>query len=341
MTLKLSLACWVYDRTRPIMDGRVKVEGVEISYLPLWVQETFARMLRHREFDVSEMSFGGYVQSLGLKEKPFVAIPVFPSRMFRHRSIYVNVESGVKEPRDLVGKKVGVPEYRQTAVVWIKGILADYYNLPVDSVTYYTGQLEREGFDLSGTEDVDKYRLKGVKVEHVGKERSLSEMLEVGEIQALYSARAPSPFLRGSGKVVRLFPNYPEEERKYFKASGVFPIMHIMVIRRDVYESNRWLALSLYKAFSKAKELAYRELEETGVLKYMLPWLHHHLEETREVMGRDYWPYGVKANYQTIDSFLRYCYQQGVADRLYKPEEIFAEETLEDLPKDDFAPSFW
>jgi len=329
--LHLTLACWLYDRTMALYDGTVRPEGIEITYLPLWPQEIFYRMLKHKEFDVSELSFGAYVASFFTEERPFIAIPVFPSRSFRHGSIYVNVNSGIKEPQDLIGKKVGIPEYRQTAAVWIKGILSDMYGVKPESVTYYVGPLEdpsrrRRYFAvLAETDVLPKY--KDIKVVRIPEGKYLSDMLVNGEIDALYSALVPSAYKNRPDKVKRLFENYRELEVEYFKKTGIFPIMHVIVMRRDVYEKNRWIARSLYKAFEEAKALAFERLSTaTGTLHYSLPWLFEHYEETVRIMGEDYWPYGLKKNYHTIETFIRYMYEQGIIPHMIKPEELFAEE---------------
>lgn len=341
--LRINLACWDYDRTRPLLDGRVKTEGVDLNYIPLWVEETFSRMLKNKEFDVSEMSLSAYVSSLFTQERPLVAIPVFPSRTFRHRSIFVNASSGIKEPKDLVGKKVGVYRFRHTASVWIRGILQDNYGVPLDSVTYYSGGLERAEEDESkfwGLPSTgEKMAKSGIKINQIGESKTLSSMLENGEIDALYTARMPSTFTTGSKNIAYLFPDYVRSEMDYFSKTKIFPIMHTIVIRRDVYEANPWLAISLLKAFLEAKEMGYKALYQTGALRYMLPWMTWEVEESRKLMGKDYWPYGFRANYDTLNTFLRYSFEQGLSERKLRPEEVFAKETLDPYIKDELAPT--
>lgn len=323
--LQLSLACWDYDRTRALIDGRVPVDGGDLTYLNLPVEETFFRMLRFQEFDAAEMSLSSYVMSL-FSEKPlFVAIPVFPSRSFRHSCIYINRNSGIREPKDLIGKRIGMPEYQLTAPVWIRGILSDDYDVPVASAKYFTGGQEETG----RSEKLELSLPPEIHVEPVGAGKTLSQMLDTGEIDALYSPRIPSTFLHGSGSVRRLFENYYNVEREYFRKTRIFPIMHTVVIRRDVYEKNRWIAQSLYKAFAQAQRETYREFHETAALKYMLPWLLQHVEETRGIMGDDFWAYGLDPNINTLETFLRYSYEQGLSKRLLKPRELFAPESLE------------
>ena len=323
--LKLSFGCWNYDRTRALMDGRVQPDGIDLNYLNMPVEETFFRMLRHKEFEVAEMSLSSYTVSLFSEARPFIAIPIFPSRFFRHSCIYVNAASGIKEPRDLIGKRIGNPEYQMTAPAWIRGVLQDEYNVPVDSVTYFTGGEEEPGRP-------EKLKLNlptNIKVERIGPAQTLSSMLASGDIDALYTARMPSSYLRSGGKVKRLFENYVDVEKAYYRKTKIFPIMHTVVIRRDVYEQNRWVAQSLYKAFCQAQAETYKDLYETAALKAMLPWLTAHVEEARAEMGEDFWPYGLEKNHATLDTFLRYSFEQGLSMRKLNPEDLFAPETLE------------
>jgi 4,5-dihydroxyphthalate decarboxylase len=323
--LKLSLACWNYDRTRALMEGSVQAEGIDLTYLSMPVEETFFRMLRYREFDAAEMSLSSYAVSMFSDPPPFVAIPVFPSRFFRHSCIYVNADAGIRSPSDLKGKRVGTPEYQMTAPVWIRGTLAEHYGVPVDSVTYCTGGLEETG----RSEKIALSLPPAIRIEPIGLAQTLSAMLAGGEIDALHTARMPSTFTAGSGKVRRLFQNYREVERDYFRKTGIFPIMHTVVVRRETYERNRWIARSLFKAFVEAQQRAYEDLGITAALKSMLPWLTAHVEEARALMGDDYWPYGFDRNRQTLATFLRYHHEQGLSKRLLAPEELFAPETLQ------------
>lgn len=323
--LRLSIGCWDYDRTRALMDGTVEPDGIALTYLNMPVEETFFRMLRYREFDAAEMSLSSYTVSLFTPDRAFVAIPVFPSRFFRHSCIYVNATAGIREPNDLIGKRVGNPEYQMTAPVWIRGILSDHYGVPVDSVTYVTGGEEEPGRSEKLALDLPP----AIRVERIAPDQTLSDMLHTGEIDALYTARAPSSFRRGDGRVVRLFPDYVEVEKAYFRATGLFPIMHCVVVRREVYEENRWVARSLFKAFRQAQAKTYDDLNETAALKGMLPWLNASVEEAVGLMGPDFWPYGFDANRETIATFLRYHHEQGLSQRRLEPQQLFAPETLE------------
>ena len=307
------------------MDGSVQPDGIDLNYLNMPVEETFFRMLRHKEFDVAEMSLSSYSVSMSRQPRPFVAIPVFPSRFFRHSSIYVNAKSGIRQAKDLIGKRVGNPEYQMTAPVWIRGILQDHYDVPVDSVTYYTGGEESPG----RSEKIKLDLPANIKVHSIGPTQTLAQMLLDGEIDALYTARMPSSFLKGGGQVKRLFEDFEQVERNYFKETNIFPIMHTVAIRREVYEANRWVARSMMKALEESQRRAYDDLYETAALKTMLPWLTSHVEQVKAEMGDDYWPYGFEKNETTLKTFLRYHFEQGLSKRLLQPEELFAPESLE------------
>jgi 4,5-dihydroxyphthalate decarboxylase len=323
--LRLSFACWNYDRTRALMDGSVQPDGIDLNYLNLPVEETFFRQARFREFDVCEMSLSSYCVSLNRPDKPFIALPIFPSRFFRHSCIYINANSGIKEPKDLIGKRIASPEYQMTAPVWIRGILSDHYGVPVDAQPYLYGGEEETG-------RIEKLKLDlppNIQVSPIGPDQTLTQMLHTGELDALYTARMPSSFLKGDGKVKRLFENYGEIERAYYRQTKIFPIMHTVVMRRDVYEANRWIAQSLTKAFIEAQRRTYEDLKETAALKAMLPWLNDHIDETMREMGDDWWSYGLDKNRHVLETFTRYHLEQGLSKRLLTVDELFAPESLE------------
>ncbi len=323
--LRLTMACWDYDRTRALLEGRVPIDGIELTYLNLPVEETFFRMLRYREFDVAELSLSSYTVSLFRENPPFIAIPVFPSRFFRHSCIYINRDSGIREPKDLIGKRIGSPEYQMTAPVWIRGILNDEYQVPVASGHYFTGGEEEPGRPEKLALSLPPH----IRVQPIAETQTLSKALENGEIDALYTARMPSTYRNGSGRVCRLFEDYHAVERAYYLKTRIFPIMHAIAIRREIYERNPWVARSLYKAFLEAQRMVYQDLEETAALKFMLPWLHQHVAETQQTMGRDFWPYGLDANLAVLNTFLRYHFEQGLSQRQLAPRELFAPETFE------------
>ncbi len=323
--LHLTFACWDYDRTRALTDGSVRAAGIDLNCLNLHVEETFFRMLRHREFDLAEMSLSSYAVSMARDDPPFIAIPVFPSRFFRHSCIFVSAKSGIREPKALIGKRIGTPEYQMTAPVWIRGMLQDDYGVDPASVNYCTGGEEEPGRE-------EKLRLDlpaKFSVTRIGATQTLAQMLADGEIDAMHVARIPSTFHSRPGTIRRLFDNYVDVEREYFRRTRIFPIMHTVVIRRDVYRAHPWIAQSLFKAFVRAKQKVYDNLYTTSALTTMLPWQIAHVEELRREMGDDWWSYGLAPNRHVLDTFLRYHHEQGLSARRLQPEELFAPETLE------------
>ena len=322
----MTLACGDYDRTRALEEGSIRPDGIELTYLRLPVEETFFRMMRHREFEVAEMSLSSYAMSLQTEPAPFVAIPVFTSRMFRHGAIYCHADAGIDAPEDLRGKRVGTPEFQLSAGVWVRGILAEHHGVPVDSVTYFTGGQETPG-------RIEKAALElpaGIEVSRIPADATLSSLLADGKIDALYTPRIPAPFAQKDRRVKRLFPDVVAAEKVYYETTGIFPIMHVVVVRRDVYEQHPWVAQSLSKAFTLAKDAAYGGLHDTSALRFMLPWLTSHVEEAQELMSPDYWSYGLTpANHRTLATFLRYHHEQGLSRTMLTPEELFAPESVE------------
>lgn len=323
--LRLTLSIWDYDRTRALADGSVQPDGIELNVLELPLEETFFRMSRFREFDVAELSMSSYTVLLNREPKPFIAIPVFPSRSFRHSSVFVSAKSGIREPKELIGKRIGTPEYQMTAPVWIRGILSDEYGVKPDGVEYWTGGEEETGRDEKIKLDLPA----NFRVRPIGPDQTLSGMIAAGEIDALHTARAPSTFYSRPDAVKRLFPDFVAVEREYYRRTRIFPIMHLVAIRRELYEANRWIAMSLYKAFIEAQRRTYLSLRETAAHKAMLPWLTAHVEEAVRELGEDWWQYGFAPNRHVLDTFLRYHHEQGLSKRRLKPEELFAPETLE------------
>ncbi len=322
--LSLSFACWGYDLTEALRSQEVQPDGIDLNYQVLDVEETFFRMLRNREFDAAEMSMSSYCVTLGRDNPAFIALPVFPSRFFRHSCIFVSAKSGIEKPQDLVGKRIGVPEYQMTAPVWIRGILQDEYGVDPASVTYFTG-----GEETPGREEKLKLDLPGkFRVEPIGPGKILARMLADGEIDALHTARAPSTFYSEPGKVRRLFPDFVEVEKAYYARTGIFPIMHVVALRRDVYERNRWIAQALCKSFAEAQKRSYEELRVSASLKTMLPWQIAMVEDTIALMGDHWWPYGVEPNRLAIETFTRYHHEQGLSPRRLTVEELFAPETF-------------
>ncbi|MCW2583663.1 MAG: 4,5-dihydroxyphthalate decarboxylase [Klenkia sp.] len=322
--LRLTFACGDYDRTRALAEGTVQADGIDVNYLRLPVEETFFRMMRHREFEVAEMSLSSYVKSLATGGAPFIALPVYTSRQFRHAGVFVHADSGISRPEDLVGRVVGTPEWQLTAGVWIRGILADRHGVAVDSVRYRTGGQETPGRIEKAVVDLGA----AVDIEPIGPGETLSALLAEGRIDALQSPRVPSSFVPG-GPVRRLFGDAVAAEKQYFADTGIFPIMHVVVVRRDVYEDNRWVAQSLTKALTVAKHQAMTELYDSSALRFMSPWLIPGVEEARSLLGEDFWSYGLAGNETALSTFLRYHHEQGLSPRRLAPEELFAPEALE------------
>jgi 4,5-dihydroxyphthalate decarboxylase len=327
----ITIACWDYDRTRALADGRVPVEGCTVNYLALGPEETFFRAFRHQEFDACELSFSSYTVArsrhlAGEAEFPYIAIPVFVSRAFRHSGIYIRTDRGIRSPQDLRGRIVGVPEYQMTAAVWIRGILADEYGVEPASIRWRNGGVEQPGRH----EKIDLRLPPEIELQPIGEGCTLSGMLAAGEIDALTGARAPSCYLRNAPDVARLFPDFRAAEKDYFRKTGIFPIMHVVGIKQALVDAHPWLPASLFKAFAAAKAANEPNLFEVAALKVTLPWVAQEIEETIALMGRDFWPYGIAANRNTIETFLRYHHAHGLSARRLAIKDLFAGSTLEE-----------
>ena len=326
-TLTLTLACGDYDRTLPLRTGAVRPDGVELKVLALEPEEMFYRMARRRDFDVAEFSLATYTVLRGRGE-PLVAIPVFPSFAFRHSAIFVRGDAGIREPRDLVGKRVGVPKYHMTAAVWVRGILEDEYGVSPSDLHWF------EGGEGVAVKEVDVALPPGLRHQVVPGDRTLGHLLAAGELDAFIGARRPAGAASaGNAKeaapVRRLFPDFRRVERAYFEKTGIFPIMHTVVLKEELVREHPWLPRSLYEAFAEAKRLAYRRLADTAVLPYVLPWLVAEVEETRALMGDDPFPYGVSRNRKTVETLAGYSFRQGLAPRRLAVEELFCESLLD------------
>lgn len=325
--LRITIATSDYDRVRALVDGRVAVEGCEVNYLTMPVEECFHRAYFHGEFEVAEIGLSPFLIAASRDVAPYVAIPAFVSRTFRHSAVYVRSDRGIESPADLRGRRIGVPEYQQSAALWVRGFLQDDHGISAGDVRWVQGGLEHYGRK-------DKFPLNlppGFPLDVAPEGRSLSSLLAAGDIDAVISARAPSCFLDRHPKVRRLFADYRTVEQAYYERTGLFPVMHAVGIRRDVAAANPWLAASVYKAFVEAKRLADADLAEMTALKIGLPWVNAELADTRRVMGEDYWPYGIARNRKVLETMVRYSHEQGLSVRRLAIEEIFAAETLEDV----------
>ncbi len=325
MKLPLSVAVWNYDRTQALLDGRVTIEGCDANLFSLPVEETFFRALRSAEFDVAELSMSSYTLLRSRGQSPYIAIPVFLSRSFRHSAIYVRADSGIEKPQDLIGKAVGLPEYQLTAPVWVRGMLEDEYGVKPSDLTWRTGGVEQPGRH-------EKVPLKvggGVEIQPIPVEETLNDWLLQGKIDALVAPRAPSSYTGQNGAVRRLFSDFRSVEKAYFQKTGVFPIMHVVGIRKELAEANPWLPASVLKAFVQAKDIAVREFAEVAALKLTLPWIAAEYEETVALMGDDFWSYGVDGNEKTLETFLRYHRDQGLSDGSVTLQNMFAPSATE------------
>src|SRR5262245_60544735 len=324
--IRLTLACEDYDRTRPLKDGIINPEGIDLNFLVMPVEEIFWRMMKYEEFDASELSMGAFLTAAACGLRPFVAIPVFPSRTFRHRCIFVNTSSSVRSIGDLRGRRMGVPEYSMTAAVWLRGMFEHDYGVAPSEIHWV-----QAGEEHAGRKDrVDFEMPPGVCIES-RPDSTLNTMIESGEVDAMMSPRMPTCFLQGSPHVRRLFPNYRQVEMEYFKKTGLFPIMHVIVIKRSLYEKEPWVAQTLYKAFREAKEICMRELYDTNILHVSLPWTAAEYEDTRDLMTADYWPYGIEPNRPNLETLHGYLYEQGLIKQKLNLDELFARETVEAL----------
>ncbi|MGE5539947.1 MAG: PhnD/SsuA/transferrin family substrate-binding protein [Gemmatimonas sp.] len=321
----LTVAFSNYDRTRPLLDGRVTIEGCDPTYFDLEPEEMFHRALHHEEFDVAELSFSNYVALRARGECPYVAIPIFPGRKFRHSGIYVRTDRGIAKPQDLKGKLVGVPEYQVTAVVWMRGVLEDEYAVKPSDIRWRTGGLEQAG----RTEKVALKLPAGVELQLIPSDRTLSEMLASGELDAVIAPRPPSVYLKRTPNIARLFEDFVSAEKAYYAKTRIFPIMHLVGVRESKVQQYPWLPASIYKAFDKAKDLALDELRSINIPPVALPWVEEMANEAAALFGRDFWPYGVQANRVTIEAFLRYHHSQGLSPRPLTIADLFAASTLE------------
>ncbi len=323
--IELGLACCDYDRTRAIFDGRARIDGCDVLGTPIEPEEAFHRAFKYQEFDVSELSLSSYAMMVSRDACPYVAVPAFVSRLFRHSGIYIRTDRGIRTPADFAGKTIGVPEYQITANVWIRGILQDEYGVKPSSIHWRQGGVEEAG----RTERTPLKLPADIDFAPIPNDRTLSEMLEAGELDGVIGARAPSCFARGAPNVGRMFPDYRAAERAYFQKTRIFPIMHVIGIRRALIERHPWLAVNVYKAFLEAKRLCMAEMGQIGHLFTSLPWSVPELESTRALMGEDFWSYGTEPNEHVLDTFLRYHFEQGLSARRVGVRELFAESTFE------------
>lgn len=322
--LKLSVAIGDYDRMRPLVDGTVAIDAVDPQFMLLEPEEIFFRAFRHADFDVCELSMSSYSVKIAAGASPYIAVPVFPSRAFRHTSIYVRTDR-IKAPADLRGKRVGVPEYQLTANVWARLILEEDFGIRAQDMTWVRGGYEEPG-------RVEKVALNlpsGTRVEDVPDGSTISGLLASGELDAVIGPRAPSPFRAGHPHVGHLFTDPQQAAIEWYERTRIFPIMHTLGVRRTLAEAHPWLPLALVKAFTQAKHVAMMKLNDTSATKVTLPFVEDQLSRARRLMGDDFWSYGLEPNRHVLERFLRQHHSEGLSSRLLSPEELFHPASLE------------
>jgi 4,5-dihydroxyphthalate decarboxylase len=317
--IPLTIATADYDHMRDFRDGYVTAVGLDPTWLTMEIHEIFTRFTFNREWEASELSFAKFIAQVTRDGPDITGIPVWTSRQFRFSSFYTNVNSGIREAQDFAGKRIAVPEWAQTAAVYTRGWLQHHAGVDLTSIQWVQAGTEQPGRE----EKVELNLPKGLEVERVT-DKSISQMLVSGEIDGALVARAPKVFEAGDPNVKRLFPNYREIEERYYDETGIFPIMHVIALRKDVLEDNPWIARNLYNAFLEAKERAMARFLEISVSRYCLPWAVDHAEQMMKKFDGDIFPYGIEANRKTLEAFCQYAFEQGIAHYHAKPEDLFA-----------------
>jgi 4,5-dihydroxyphthalate decarboxylase len=317
MRRQLTFAGQVYDRTQALIDGTVNPEGLELNWLVLNYAEIWRRMLNDYDFDASELSLSSYLiaRSIG---KPLIAIPVFPARTFRHSYVFINRNSGITQPSDLIGKRVGVADFQQTATVWMRGILQHQYNVPLEKIHWFTWAKTRMQIELP----------KQYRIEEIPPHKNPEEMLRKGELDAVILAAMFPSLLQGTAETARLFENYKEVEQGFYQKTKIFPIMHTVAMREELWKEHPWIAVSLMKAFQQAKEIAYSRLVDLNAYKISLIWMRDVVREQQSVVGPDPWAYGFEKNRHVLEAIAGYLFEQGLIKKPLDLEQAFAPNTL-------------
>ena len=319
--LHLTLATTDYDHVRDLHNGAVRVDGIVLTAFTLPVEEVFFRFIKNREWDISEMSFGKFIGFASQGASPFIGIPVFPSRVFRHSAFYVRNDRGIASPKDLEGKTVGIPEWAQTAGIYARGFLAETANVDLCKIKWV-----QAGMNEAGREEKVEFRLPpGIQYQQ-RRDTSISAMLLSGEIDAAISARVPDAFAKGGGKIARLYPDYRGEEMRYHAATGIYPIMHVIALRRAVFERYPWVAMNLFKAFNEAKARSVERIRDLTASRIPVPWAAALAEEFGKNFGADPFPYGLEANRKTLEAFCRFAHEQGITAQRLSPDDLFPKE---------------
>jgi 4,5-dihydroxyphthalate decarboxylase len=321
--LRLTMACGLYDRMLDLYRGDVRPDGVELNYIPMdgspGAREIFDRMGGNLEFDVAEMSSSEFIARKSAGQSMLAALPVFPSRVFRHGMVSINRRSGIKSPKDIEGKRVGVPIYSMSAAVWMRGHLQHDYGVDLAKIHWVEGAINQPGAHGHPTL---LPLLRPISIERNRSDKSLSDLLASGGIDAIVGTDLPDA-IHHNPDVVRLFPNYREVEKEYYKRTKIFPIMHLIALRRDVYEESPFIASSLFDAMCASKERARMRMRDLGTLQYMLPWMTADLDELDEVFGGDAWPYGIEPNRPTLEALMRYLCDQAIIKSVMPIEDLF------------------
>jgi 4,5-dihydroxyphthalate decarboxylase len=315
--LPITAAFGDYDRTVPLRTGDVRAAGIDLRVLTMSPTEIFRRMCQHLEFDASEMSMGAHLYLTGAGDSPFVGMPAFPSRAFRHSMVYAHVDAGIDTAADLNGKRIAIREWGMTAVVWIVGILAEEHGLELSTVEWVAALPPRVPIAMPA----------GATIRYMQAGENLSELLDSGQVDAVLTHHVPECFAQGSPRVKRVFADYVQAERDFYRRTKLHPIMHCAVLLRDIYERNRWALRSLYDALCDARDHAAKEILKTGTLSAMVPFLPHAMDDAREMFGENWWPYGLEANHECLARMARYAHEQGLTPHVLAPEQLFAEST--------------
>lgn len=313
--LPITAAFGDYDRTVALRTGDARAAGIDLRMLTMSPTEIFRRMCQGMEFDAAEMSMGAHLYLTGTGDSPFVGMPAFPSRAFRHSMVYAHVDSGIDTAEDLNGKRIGIREWGMTAVVWIVGILAEEHGLDLKTVDWVASIPPRVPIPMPD----------GARIRYVRDGENMSDLLDSGELDALLTHHEPKCFAQGSPRVRRVFSDYAQAERDFYRRTKLHPIMHCAVLRRDIYERNAWALRSLYDALCDARDHAAKEILKTGTLSAMVPFLPHAMDDAREMFGEDWWPYGIDANHECLSRMARYAHEQGLTPRVVAAEEMFGE----------------
>jgi len=319
--IELTLAISYYDHMSDLLRGRVRAEGITLNTIQLEVEEIFFRMIQFSEWDLCEFAFGKYVSLVAAGDPPFRAIPVFPSRVFRQSAFYIGANSGIRDAKDLAGRRVGIPEWAQTAGIYARGYLQHHCGVRLQDIRWVQAGVNEAG----RKEKVNLSLPAGVSIEPV-RDRSLSEMLATGDLDAVISAREPDAFVKRDPRVTRLWPDSRALEEAYYRETGVFPIMHVIAVKEAVLDRYPWAAMNLFKAFEQSKANTLRHLGRATTSRLPFPWAYNAVAEAQRIFGEDCWPYGIEPNRRTLEAFLQYSHEQGVTARKLKPEELFPRE---------------